>query len=52
MSEDTGRHEFVPLDEIEERKLRRCLLAQSRAGDTRAQAKLYALYGVRIFSPK
>lgn len=41
-------HDFIPLDEMEERELRRSLLTQSRAGDTVAQAKLFALYGVRL----
>jgi hypothetical protein len=43
--------DFVPLDELEERELRRSLLNKSRAGDTAAQAKLFALYGVRISQP-
>ena len=49
MSDTNSRHDdFVPLDELEERELRRSLLTKSRAGDAAAQAKLFALYGVRI----
>jgi hypothetical protein len=52
MSDTNSRHDdFVPLDELEERELRRSLFTKSRAGDTAAQAKLFALYGVRISPP-
>ncbi len=44
-----GHQDFIPVDELEEREFRRTLLAQSRAGNTAAQAKLLAtLYGVTI----
>lgn len=43
--------DFIPFDEMEERELRRSLLSQSRTGDAVAQAKLFALYGVRVSSP-
>jgi hypothetical protein len=45
---NTGRPHFVPLDEMEERELRRSLLIKSRAGDTVAQATLFELYGVTV----
>ncbi len=48
---NTGRHDFIPLDEMEERELRRSLLTKSREGDSVAQAKLFALYGVRVSLP-
>jgi hypothetical protein len=52
MEEPNGRHhDFIPLDEMEERELRRCLLTKSRAGDAVAQATLFRLYGVRVSSP-
>lgn len=44
-------HDFIPLDETEERDLRRALITKSRAGDADAQAKLFALYGVKIVTP-
>jgi hypothetical protein len=47
---NTGRPHFVPLDEMEERQLRRSLLIKSRAGDTVAQATLFELYGVTVTS--
>ena len=51
MLNSTGHHQdLIPLDELEERELRRTLLAQSRAGDATAQARLFALYGVRVWS--
>ena len=51
MPKNNGRpHDLIPLDEIEEKELRRSLLAESRTGDTMAQARLYDLYGVRISS--
>ena len=52
MSETSGSQtDCIPLDQIEERELRRTLLLQSRAGDAAAQAKLFELYGVRVSSP-
>ena len=48
---NSSHHDFIPLDEMEERELRRSLLAQSRAGDAVAQARLFELYGVRVVSP-
>ena len=51
MSETTrGKDDFIPLDEIEERELRRVLLMKSREGDADAQAKLFELYGVTMAS--
>jgi hypothetical protein len=49
---DTNRshNDFIPLDEMEERELRRGLIMKSREGDADAQAKLFALYGVKISS--
>lgn len=46
-----SHHDFIPLDEMEERELRRDLLTKSRAGDATAQATLLRLYGVRVLSP-
>ena len=52
MSETSGSQtDCIPLDQIEERELRRTLLLQSRAGDAAAQAKLFELYGVKVWSP-
>ena len=50
---DTNRrdNDFIPGDHIEERELRRALILKSRQGDAEAQAKLLALYGVKISSP-
>ena len=50
---DTNRrdNDFIPVDHIEERELRRALILKSRQGDAEAQAKLLALYGVKISSP-
>jgi hypothetical protein len=46
------RQDFIPLDEMEERELRRSLLQRSRAGDAVAQATLFKLYGVIVTSPE
>jgi hypothetical protein len=46
-----NHHDFIPLDEMEERELRRDLLIKSRAGDAAAQATLLKLYGVRVSLP-
>jgi hypothetical protein len=52
MPDTNGRHDdLIPLDEMEERELRRDLLTKSRAGDAAAQATLLRLYGVRVLSP-
>jgi hypothetical protein len=52
MPDTNGRHDdLIPLDEMEERELRRDLLTKSRAGDVAAQARLFELYGVRVSSP-
>ena len=50
---DTNRshNDFIPLDEMEERELRRALIMKSGEGDAEAQAKLFELYGVKISSP-
>jgi hypothetical protein len=45
---NSRRDDFVPLDELEERKLRRSLLTKIRAGDTAAQAKLLPYTGTNI----
>jgi hypothetical protein len=51
MPDTTSRHnDFIPLDQMEERELRRALIMKSREGDADAQAKLFALYGVKISS--
>jgi hypothetical protein len=50
LNSNRGPQDFIPLDEMEERELRRTLLAQSRTGDAMAQARLFELYGVRISS--
>jgi hypothetical protein len=47
---NSSHNDFIPLDEMEERELRRCLLNQSRAGDAAARAKLFELYGVTVSS--
>jgi hypothetical protein len=46
-----NHHDIIPLDEMEDRELRRDLLTKSRAGDAAAQATLLRLYGVRVSSP-
>ena len=46
-----SHHDFIPLDEMEERELRRALIIKSREGNADAQATLFALYGVKISSP-
>lgn len=52
MPDTNGNHlDFIPLDEMEERELRRDLLIKSRAGDAAAQATLLKLYGVRVSLP-
>ncbi len=48
---DGGHHQLIPLEQVEERELRRQLLMQARAGDQTAKAKLFDLYGVRVSSP-
>jgi hypothetical protein len=51
MEEPNSRQNFIPLDAMEERDLRRILLQRSRAGDAVAQATLFELYGVTVTSP-
>lgn len=48
---DSGHHSLIPLEEVEERELRRQLLSQARTGDPNAKARLFDLYGVRVYSP-
>ena len=50
---DLYRHDndLIPSDEMQERELRRALIVMSREVNAEAQAKLFALYGVKISSP-
>ena len=47
---ESSNSDFVPFEEVQERDLRRQLFRAARAGDAIAQAKLWELYGVRLYT--